>query len=409
MADLRDYQTSLHALFREFSKLKSSECYQQIRASGADCMRLRIRQGHIADFEMRSDMCVEALRCDKRGNQWRISNGNFPDFGIITDWERASSRMTATTSRTDPRPPLRQANEQAEQLQPPKRYDPEIARVLPAILIHRTYQTLGPILHMGFHADLTAIHLHGGCAWDDAPLPFAWADNNTFCFNPQTAIEESLCIYTPEKPHLRRYISATSYQLTDRTDATAALDDLRTAQNTPLLAFSDNNIDRTFLMPSAVAEILTCLLKSSDAPALPQSLECVDLPTDPLFEHSSIPVPGKPLSHEASGAQIFCPILRGTGSMPDIQMSPNLPAALSQHHSGRIFCIEHLALKRAISGAVSVYLPHGGVLYSDGQFLGHVMIPPRAKPLADMLSSFSPVSAPIRIGRLAACAVETAL
>lgn len=408
MGDLRDYQATLYTLFQQFSKLKPSANYRQIRASGSESMQLRIKAGRISHFEMCSDLCVEALACDKRGSLWHVSSGVFPDFTVLTDWERMSARMETTTSRTDPRPPYH-PSEQTESPQPPLRYDPEVARNLPAILFHRTYQTIAPILAQGIMADLTATHIHGACAWNNAPITFAWADNGRFYFDPHTAIEETICLYAPQKPHLKRHVCATTYRLTERPDLANIVEDLKIAQSAPLLAFTQNNIDHVILMPSAVITILRSILHDPGVLTLPSGLECVDSPEDSLFDRAgTLDSSGKPLATSPvtpKSAAILCPILRATAPIAD----PPKIEALSSQIPGRLLCIEHIEIQHTPSGTYAAYFPDGGILYRDGQFLAHVHIPARAWPLTRLLEYARPVSAPTRIGRLATCALETAL
>ncbi|MBR4985442.1 MAG: hypothetical protein IKY83_06875 [Proteobacteria bacterium] len=412
MGDIRDYRPPLFALFRQFSKLKSSAAYRQIRASGSERMTLRVSAGRIAHFETHSDICVNALVADKRGGSWRVSSGAFPDFGILSDWEQTTARMAATTSRTDPRPPYHEAKTPPDLLddtQSLRRYDPEIARGLAAILFHRTYQTLAPILQMGLTADLTAVHRHGAAAWDNAPAIFAWIDNDHFYFDPQTAIEEHLCLYTPEKPHLRRYFSHVTHRLTDRTDASNVIDSLRTAQTLPLLAFSKRNIDRVIFMPNAVTEIFTFLMHAGQTIPLPQDLELVDAPEDGLFERPDMPGDnGKPIASAPlnTAQHAICPILRArSGDMPDA----HTPETLSAHIPGHLLCIEHVEINAVSSGNTRIYMPYGGLLCRDGRFLGHVMIPAQTWPLDTLIGWSRPRSTPARIGGFAACALETAL
>ncbi|MBQ9396857.1 MAG: hypothetical protein IJU23_15255 [Proteobacteria bacterium] len=429
MADFRDYQPLMFAVYNALSKQRTSAKYFQIRASGCERFDLTMRAGKIRDMQFSSNLRVFRLAAEKKSS-WRSATDVGTDFSFLTQWEKTSSQLLAQASNSaDPRPPFVEMPH--VETMPPglPQYDPEVAALCSAVIFHRMFQTLSPILEKGFLVDYKTRWQHGASHWNDAPMTFAWTDANGFCFEPQTLVDERFCIYHPDHPRLKRHFCYSSWRLNETASLTRFTDALRVAGTAPFFSWNRKNYDRIVFMPSAVIDILKFCLdvmmnKLSAVPMLPPELVIVDDPLDPLFgrricvDNRGMPVSardivkdGKPWndtknarhSGEHDAPSIFCPILKSAQSTDAVDLSPE---SLSATLDNRTLFIEKIRMFAPDGQGARYLVPDGGILYREGRCLGHVVPAPDSFSLEETLSHSRPVGLPIRIGNAAVCALE---
>ena len=425
MADLRDYQPLMFAVYNALAKQRTSTKYFQIRASGCERFDLVMQAGKIRNMQFSSSLRVFRLAAEKKSS-WRSANDVGTDFRFLAQWEKTSSLLLSQAANSaDPRPPFVEMP-RVETLPPGlPQYDPEIAALCAAVIFHRTFQTLSPILEQGLSVDYKTRWLHGASHWNDAPMTFAWADANGFCFEPQTLVDERFCIYHPDFPHHKRYFGYSSWRLNDTAPLTRFAEAIKMAQSAPFITWNRKNYARVILMPSAVIDIFKFCLdramnKPSGLPNLPPELVIVDDPFDPLFgrrvcvDERGIPVsareivkdgalqPNKEASRDKS-TSIFCPILKSLQAQEPIELTPE---SLSSRRDNRTLFVEKVRVFAPDGQDVRLLVPDGGILYREGRCLGYVVPPPESFSLNDILSHSHPVGTPVRMGNAAVCALE---
>lgn len=114
---------------------------------------------------------------------------------------------------------------------------------------------------------------------------------------------------------------------------------------------------------------------------------------------------GHAVDETGSMARVFCPVLSGTDGDADA-IAPWTGEGVSQMHRGKICCIERLGAYLSPSGDIRVVVPNGGILFQDGDCLGHITAPMREFELSDWLAKARAISAPMRIGGIAAAMLE---
>ncbi len=427
MADLRDYQAPFFAIHKTLANQRTSTRYQQLRACGADRVRVCIRSGSIRDFEFASDLIFQRLVAENSGS-WRVATDLCAEFGDLQSWPQIAERMMAgARPQPDPRPAFAD-NPKVEEISGLTHYDPEVAQAISAVIFHRLFQTLESAFKQGLLADLDVLWTHGGRFWNDAPMPFAWNDNNGFCFIPQTCIDERISLYHPDRPNIRRYLHKTTYRLNDLADLKPSAESL--IAKAPILSWSKNNIDRVILLPSAAAPIAEYFLNSilRDAPnntrtasALGSDYVLLDTPADDLFARSGIIDAGgcavQPLiliqngranavpsiknghcSRPDQALNLYAPIFCAASEQPQMDYTPD---SISAQKPGRILFIE-----KTVVADGKIFFPLGGILYHEGRFLGHAVAPKSPYEISSFLKETRPLGSPVRCGELAACAIE---
>ena len=114
---------------------------------------------------------------------------------------------------------------------------------------------------------------------------------------------------------------------------------------------------------------------------------------------------GHAVDETGAMARVFCPVLSGTDGDADA-IAPWTGEGVSQMHRGKICCIERLGAYLSPSGDIRVVVPNGGILFQDGDCLGHITAPMREFELSDWLAKARAISAPMRIGGIAAAMLE---
>ena len=205
MADLRDYLPPLFDIYRQLSKQKTSEKYQQLRASGANHARLRMKRGLVESFHLWDDFSANLLVAEKKSGKWLVSRETVADFTSVSEWNQyASRRMASAAPSDDPRPPFNEHPVIEERPAHLYHYDPEIAERLAPVIFHRLYQTMKTSLEKGLVFDGETHWLHGAVSWRGTPMQFAWVDGNGFYYAPQTRIDEVFTLFHPNNPRLQR-------------------------------------------------------------------------------------------------------------------------------------------------------------------------------------------------------------
>lgn len=433
MADLRDYQPLMFSVYSSLSKQRTSSKYFQIRASGCERFDLFMRGGKICDIRFSSNLKVFRLAAEKKSS-WRSAREVGTDFGFLTQWEKTSEHLLSQAEASDdPRPPFVEMPRVESLPSGLVQYDPEAASLCSAVIFHRIFQTLSPVLERGFLIDYRTSWLHGASRWNDAPMTFAWIDANGFCFEPHTLMNEYFCLYHPDKPRLRRHFCCSSWRLNDMACLKPFVDALSVSRTAPCFTWNPKNYDRIIFMPSAVIEILKYCLEQTAAEKkdsitirLPSGIDIVDDPRDPLFgrqigvDSSGMPLQSRILvknglpevlndgrerfGEGTDAASIFYPVLKASDSS---EASECTAESLSSSREGRTLFIEKVRLF-SLDGHVRIFVPDGGALYRDGRCLGHVVPPQETLVLDEYISGMHPVGNPVRIGNAAVCALEFA-
>lgn len=433
MADLRDYQPLFFGMYRALSKQRTSAKYIQVRASGCDRFDLHMTAGKIESMQFKSSLMISRLIGEKK-SFWKTAEDTASNFNFLNQWKENFELLLASGKKSeDPRPSFAE-NPRYEELQPGLRlYDPEVAQLIPAVIFHRIFQLLSPVLEKGFLVDFSTTWRHGASFWNDVPMTFAWADANGFYFGPQTRIDESICIYHPERPRLRRFVEFTSWRISDIPSILEIAETMDGVKSEPLLTWSKRNIDKIVFLPQAVSSMMSALLSllsnenvnASVIPSLNSTLELADEPENPLFQcEGMIDARGRLVKsvsiikngeiqpfHSLEHAHfsdkeghwgICCPILKPVTSDETSDMSPE---NLSRQIPGRILFIEKIQLLPSQEGT-QVFVPAGGVLYREGKCLGHVVAPPQTLRFDDIWGRAKPIGSPVRTGAFATCALE---
>lgn len=431
MSDLSDFVGAAYSIYRQLSRQKTSSEYSQLRAAGAQVAHVRLQTGKIRSMEFTSNLSVTVTHGQKKSS-WRSSKETLCDFALLSTWKQAVERLSSKAAPgPDPRPAFVNNPKVEEQPTNLLRYDPEVARGLSPVIFHRLFQTLNPVFEAGFMADCDLTWLHGGICHNAEPMPFAWIDTNGFYFGPQTQIDESITIYHPSAPQRRRHFYQTSWRLSQIADLTPITTELKSLHKTPLLKWSPGNIDRILVTPQASAQVFNHLLaglEANDASVeLPANLELFEAPESPLFERNGLihakggaiksgvvyeagarrAIPNKLYASDGREfSRIYCPLFCPAGLSQEETAGDYSGAALSKGHQERILVIENIELVPVYGEAARLLFPSGGVLYRDGRCLGHVAPPDGSISLESFIHHVTPTGAPIRIGGIAACALE---
>ncbi|MBO4350420.1 MAG: hypothetical protein J6A01_05675 [Proteobacteria bacterium] len=440
MSDFRDFLPTLFDLYRQLTKLKTSVQYQRVRASGSNHAEVSFQKGRLESFHLWDDLTVDLFVAEKKNTQWGISSETCADFSAMTEWnDYVTRRLSTAASGNDPRPPFAENPVIEECPAYLLHYDPEIAQMLSPVIFHRIYQTTKNILQKGFVFDCHAHWSHGGISWQNQPLPFCWVDSNAFYFAPQTQIDETITIWHPDYPQLKRTLISSVYRLSDTMHLDDLCDELISVQNSPFYAWNRKNIDHIVLMPGAAAKLLGAFLNESlqspetlkvSASHLSSFLVLMDTPDAPVFGRSYLvdanghlaksivmvqgsqaeEIPSSQNGHapasENDSLQVYCPML--AAAQADDEEIEITPQKISEAMAGRILIVEDIRVVTLGPKERHVLFPKGGVLYREGRCLGYVA--PIAAPmdLHSLIKSAHPVGKPVRIGGLATCALEFA-
>ncbi len=431
MSDLSDFVGAAYSLYRQLSRQKTSSEYSQLRASGAEAVRVCLSAGKIRSMDFTSNLTVTVTHGLKKSS-WRSTKDNYCDFSILSNWkETLERRILKAAPGPDPRPAFVENPKVENQPTGLLRYDPEVARSLSPVIFHRLFQTLNPVFEAGFMADCELTWLHGATCHNGEPMPFAWIDANGFYFGPQTRIDESVTIYHPSAPQKRRHFSQTTWRLSQIADLTPVTEELKTIQSEPLLKWSSHNIDQIILAPRASAQVFKYLLariEANDASVeLLANLELFEAPESPLFERNGLihakggaiksgavyeggsrrTIPNKFFRSDGTESpRIYCPLFRPAGLLREETPTEFSGSNLSKGHQERLLVIENIELVPVYGEAPRVFFPSGGILYRDGRCLGHVAPPGDSISFESFIRQITPTGAPIRIGGIAACALE---
>ena len=448
MGDLQPFHRPLFDRFIALSRQPSNARYQQLMAVGGDRFTLEIANSCIKNMRAASDLAVNLTVAEKKSKSWMTATSVEPGFSMLSDWNRAFDLIAKkAVSSQDPRPPFNEAD-LPEEFEPLRRYDPDIASLLPAVVFHRIFQSFGKFIEQGFLIDADCAYTNGFYSPKNSPLCFAFVDDTHFCFQPQTTLFESVCIRHRDNPALRRYAHQTSSKLDDfmRLDSLAA--ELQNVDTSRLIAFNPMAFDDIILMPGAASQLAQYLLRPFDiAPetttlpdksqkCLSESLELACDPSDPCFGRDcafdvhgiktapirlisnglpdTIPTGGAiakkhhlPNNGHATAnghAEPFCPVLK---SAQDVDLPTFSSTAQFTAGSNRlVLCIEHLQLFALDDSTTAVQFSSGGVLCQNGRCCAHVAPPDKPFVLQPLLDSARPASAPTRIGALASCALK---
>ena len=447
MGDLQPFHKPLFDRFIALSRQSSGARYQQLMAVGGDRFTLEISNSSIRNMRSSSDLAVHLTVAEKKAKFWMTATSAEPGFSMLSDWNRAIGLIAKNAaSSQDPRPPANDAD-LPEECQPLRRYDPDIASLIPAVVFHRIFQSFGKYIEQGFVIDADCAYTNGFYSPGFTPLCFAFVDDTHFCFQPQTTLFESICIRHRDNPAVRRYLRQTSSKLDDIAKLDSLASDLQNIDTSRLIAFDPKSFDDILLLPGATAQLVNYLIRpfiiAPDAATLPdksakclsESLELVCDPCDPCFDRDtlfdvqgtktaaiclisnglpqSIPtsnaiakkhhLPNNGHATPSGGAEPFCPLLR-SAQEPDL---PNLsdPARLTAGNDRMVLCIEHLQLFTLNDLTVLVQFTSGGVLYQNGRCCAHVAPPDLPFVLQPLLDSARPASAPSRTGAIASCAL----
>ena len=114
---------------------------------------------------------------------------------------------------------------------------------------------------------------------------------------------------------------------------------------------------------------------------------------------------GRAVDETGEVSRVFCPVLSSASGDVEGQAS-STGEDLSQSMRGKICCIERLGAYVSQRGEIRVVVPNGGVLFQDGDCLGHTTAPLREFAISDFLGKAQAISAPQRIGGIAAATLE---
>ena len=114
---------------------------------------------------------------------------------------------------------------------------------------------------------------------------------------------------------------------------------------------------------------------------------------------------GRAVDETGEVSRVFCPVLSSASGDADERAS-STGEDLSQSMRGKICCIERLGAYVSPCGEIRVVVPNGGVLFQDGDCLGHTTAPLREFAISDFLGKAQAISAPQRIGGIAAATLE---
>jgi hypothetical protein len=385
---------------------------------------------------------------DKKNKSWNTTQSVEPNFGILSDWDRAIDLIAKKTAvQMDPRPPS-QAGELPEEITALRHYDSDVAALLPALIFHRLFQSFGKTIEQGFLIDAACDYRNGFYSPRAMPLCFAFVDHTQFCYQPQTKLFESVCISHRNAPALRRYVHHTASKLDDFMQIENAAAALQTVDTSRLIRFTPQSFDAIILMPGAAAQIVQYLLPrfsitaddvqrpGKSAKCLSESLDLWCAPGDACFGHSGIvdvqgrstadiklihhgmpdtlptndiiskklkcPNNGHAIANDA--AEPFCPILKSANEL-DLPVSSDA-SQITSGNDRYVLCIEHLSIHISKDAIPFVRFPDGGVLYQNGKCIAHVAPPDSMFLLQPLLDSALPASTPVRLGAIATCCLQ---
>ena len=302
MNDLSLFETAWQAAAHVPAKVQ----YQRLCAAGGEWTRASLKEGRIANFELGSNLRVEALRCSKKNKSFQSRVAVFGDFASLDKLASDSDHLFyPVPSSDDPR--LESESVPTDEDRTWRAvYDSELARALPALVFHRLWQSTKTPLSEGVLFDAEISWYTGRVSWSGAPIPWAWADSRNVSFAPETRIDEAFTFYCADTPHRKCRFWHTARRVDPAPDLQELAQLAKNIASLPACALVSQNIDAIILAPGVVAQLLRDVLPafsashagldafarlygaSQDDACLGASLS---LSSDPTFEAFGLSVP----------------------------------------------------------------------------------------------------------------------
>lgn len=265
--DLSVYEKLLKAMQSTLDRRREAT-YCQIRAGGAGRVDLRLRQGKLEHIVAEAGIVVKAMVGQKKGSTWKKSERILRDLSFLYDYDAFFAElMQSAMFSNDPRPPFVPAKmSDAAEAVKRSNYDPKVARGQASQVFHRLYQSLGQALQEGWQVDADVAWINGRAAFGEEHSPFAYADNRSVSYFPETRIDECFTLYRAERPGHRRVLAQTRSTASYPLALEETLAELDRCAKRPFLGASAHNIQRVIFKPKAVASFVeACLLADASA------------------------------------------------------------------------------------------------------------------------------------------------
>ena len=432
MSEFKNYTSELYKLFEEFQKHSSNQ-YARITASGGDQFVVKMRCNKIEEMRINHDLSVHLTIGEKKNKKWRIYQTSDTEFDEILNWKKQTELFSNRAQNdVDPRPTHESSfiPESIPNVLPD--YDPLIDGCDAALVYHRSFQVLSGFIENNIMVDAEIHYASGAHNWQYHPIPFTFVDSQNFYYKPQTSVDEVITLYPKDNPHQRQTICQFSQTLNQKGVLSEMYETFQT--KVPMLRFNARNIDRIVLSPFVVAilfrEILHRIELKQEIPNLSNSLDLMCDVSDPMFKLQGLKdvtgqttEPVKIINHgivskrlsdliRKSGHatdnveqfEFFHPILRDS-SENQSEYIFTTPLDYSKNYPGKILFLESPVILQNNESPVLLFKT-GGAVYREGRYLGYVVGHPHAISLYDLLKAVMPISAPVRINHLGACALQ---